>query len=1239
MKIRRYVSAFLIVIMLVSSFSGVSAEISAEMPKEISVEKEENNMTLLSDDDINQDFDGNNQNFKDTSHMSDEDFFGVWDEENNTWKTRGRINYDYSEDLNETERYVKLGGYTMAKKALYKYYQNRTSIQKPDLYSGNNKSFKFLTMNDMYNFSEDYISSFTVTSDNYTRYEIDLGTTTAGGVFMLAALKKDGDVLSVISKEGDPNLAPKLVLYYSTGSVVELPAVMDSYTRAYDNVNDYRGQCFGEESDIEVKDSWYQNESGRYLPYSSDTREGYIAFDASKISGTNLTSVKLVINAKLKAEEGENRVETSKEIIVFNAYNKSWREKESDSGTYPILTWENISHNHYSWNGLPGGFDWAKPEYAASEYINYNMRMTQLPALIRPYMQTGDESYMKKAIEIALDFINDAGAANPPNRELEPAQRILEMTPAFFYFGESSMMNAEAATAMLKYFCEEGDFLYEAPVYYDYNNRGLWHTTAFITLVSYFPEISKSEWKPKAEKRLDDIVHTLIHDDGCYNEATLGYPNSIITFLQKLVEAYNNSGKAAPDYLKEKLSKLCGYMMACAYPNGVTLDWGEGGRGYMTYLATPAELLDNDEFLFAATGGKEGKAPEETTFRFDNLKIVTSRTDWGNNAYVLFMNAKNGGYHNHKDSLALTFYAKDREVLCDTGMTSYDSKHPHFDWQRHQTKSHNTIEIDNTGQRGDTSTLTGNGDSSIEVYESDSNDRIMAWTDASLGFRHYRNVTFLKNLKFLIVSDMVRPLDDKPHTYTQNWHAPINSGASIDSVTKTGTTNFAGGSNIKIIQTNPDSMTASLETGYSSDQQSVTGYFSYKQTASGDISYDTILLPIEEGNTTDAVVTNINTDTPNQVSSAMQISLFKNDDERQSVVYYNSHEYDENGKPVPTKRSFGEYMTDSANVTLIKDAEDKILSASFCFGTLAEQGGNPVLKSSVKLDNLSVEFGNGEAVIESGDENIENAEIAFKTDFPVKKVLVNGSETPFTENDGIITVNGSEVPAPVPPQSSVESSGGNAGSGSGGKFPAGGIGGAVKPSTPTEPINPDVPNNSAETSFNDVSGHWAEEEVLELEKQKVIRGNDDGSFEPDKNISRAEFAAICVRATGTEAAEYNNSFDDVAADDWFAAEVQAAYNNGWIKGSDGSFRPNDMITRAEAAAVICRVFSDETPSKEESSFTDSDTFEVWAAEYIGMAEHMGIIKGYKDGSFRPNLSITRAEAAVMLYRAENTAIV
>ena len=93
-----------------------------------------------------------------------------------------------------------------------------------------------------------------------------------------------------------------------------------------------------------------------------------------------------------------------------------------------------------------------------------------------------------------------------------------------------------------------------------------------------------------------------------------------------------------------------------------------------------------------------------------------------------------------------------------------------------------------------------NGESSIQVDTNARTDKITAWTDATKNFRHFRDVTFLKDLKLVIVSDMVQPSDEFEHKYTQNWHSQPFCHAEIDPVTKVGSTHRGEGSNIIIAQ-------------------------------------------------------------------------------------------------------------------------------------------------------------------------------------------------------------------------------------------------------------------------------------------------------------------------------------------------------------------------------------------------------------------------------------------------------
>ncbi len=149
-----------------------------------------------------------------------------------------------------------------------------------------------------------------------------------------------------------------------------------------------------------------------------------------------------------------------------------------------------------------------------------------------------------------------------------------------------------------------------------------------------------------------------------------------------------------------------------------------------------------------------------------------------------------------------------------------------------------------------------------------------------------------------------------------------------------------------------------------------------------------------------------------------------------------------------------------------------------------------------------------------------------------------------------------------------------------------------------------------------------------------IIGYEDGTVRPQNNITRAEVATIFFRLLTDESrADYwktTNSFSDVAKGDWFNNAISTLSNAGIITGyPDGSFKPNASITRAEFAAISVR-FSDVVYTQN-SSFTDVDASH-WAAKYISLAEYLGWVNGYPDGTFRPNNLITRAESMTLINR-------
>ena len=166
---------------------------------------------------------------------------------------------------------------------------------------------------------------------------------------------------------------------------------------------------------------------------------------------------------------------------------------------------------------------------------------------------------------------------------------------------------------------------------------------------------------------------------------------------------------------------------------------------------------------------------------------------------------------------------------------------------------------------------------------------------------------------------------------------------------------------------------------------------------------------------------------------------------------------------------------------------------------------------------------------------------------------------------------------------------------------------------------------------------WKEDETPVLEKgdhSAYIIGYKDGYVRPNRNISRAEVATIFFRLLTDEAREKywssTNNYSDVKDTDWCNNAISTLSNMGILKGDkDGRFRPNDPVTRAEFAAIAAR-FSDGA-ADDYADFSDVPN-DYWASKEIAKAAKLGWIKGYTDGTFRPKNNITRAEAMTLVNR-------
>lgn len=179
-------------------------------------------------------------------------------------------------------------------------------------------------------------------------------------------------------------------------------------------------------------------------------------------------------------------------------------------------------------------------------------------------------------------------------------------------------------------------------------------------------------------------------------------------------------------------------------------------------------------------------------------------------------------------------------------------------------------------------------------------------------------------------------------------------------------------------------------------------------------------------------------------------------------------------------------------------------------------------------------------------------------------------------------------------------------------------------------------------TFADVEGHWARDAVNDMGSRLIIQGVSEKAFNPDANITRAEYAAVIVRALGLKLGEGANPFGDVAADAWYASAIRTAESYRLIDGfGDGSFRPDDEITREQAMTMIARAMSvsglknklqGREASAAFSTFADASTVAAWARDGAADTLLAGIVTGRTGSRLEPQAHATRAETAVMVRR-------
>ncbi|MBR5505181.1 MAG: S-layer homology domain-containing protein, partial [Clostridia bacterium] len=1140
----------------------------------------------------------------DPMYMSDEAFFGKWDEDNAVWGIPSVLRYDIYPELSMVEQSAKIGDYKTAKSELIAYYRTKggDSIYtfEPSGYNLQAEAaFDYIWA--YYDVESLQGQGYVGTEPNW--YTIDLTSRgkISSGAFGLIDSDMDGSSLEIYSKEYGSEYAP----YFSVtedGVTYKYPAIADTYVSPCDNGD----TNYGNEQILYCQEQAQDERT----PFSSDTKRPYFRFDVTK-TFSSPTSITLSFYGR----------------TTGNKPKKVYLTKSSNFANFDesLLTWNKngeISNVVEIFNYRQTGFIFEKMNYWINNWKveqtwgGYGTRGYQMSWLASAYLGNGNEDYLYRALELAItQYTQQPGYRYV--QSLDAGWRMENIIRIIYTAINSEHMTDEVFTALMKWMYSHYDgFNGKA-----YTNAAANQANAVLANIArvcaYFPEfIGDGEWE-KAKADLIDFYYResngMFNPDGSYAESCTNYVSGVIDEIAGIVRIVKaRDGVNHPDYIKfsDRLLSLVTYYSTLAYASGVTLPYGDGGRINVRGVVEQynEEFFNRGDLRYIASLGTEGTEPEYTSKLYPQKAICMMRSGWEPNSICAFLNNDNGGTHGHNDELALDVWAYGSQLLVDAGNSGY-SPGADFTSMRKMTELHNTIVIDGKDQNHATANIPG----PTELKTNAAFDFLHASTDkAYTGFDMHRKVLLLKN-KYLIVSDhILNNTDSNPHTYTLYWHPDNNRNLRYDADTGVVKTTHASSPNVKIIVPDEDTKAEIHDRWMNAPVVGVTQSKSvkYAKESANTVTFDSVIYPQDVDIDDDIRVSRLAMDCSADVATAMQININAN-----VGSYYSSNEEE------PALRSFGSYSFDGEMAYVEKNYKDDVVYIAFTNANEISDGDKKLVYSDNQLNDFSAIFESNTLKLYGSEALSDGIKIA--TDKEYGKVTYNDEAIDFSYSNGYIITGNAGVSDT--PDSGINS--GTPSSPNRGESSSSGGGAGTSVVTPTAPQT---------TVFEDCKGHWAESYIVSLFEKGIVAGKTATEFSPDTFVTRAEFAKLIAGALGLELPqEHTAVFKDVSQSDWYSPYVNAVFAAGIISGyEDGTFKPNKLVTRQEMAKMLCVAAELKQLNADGScaEFADSATIDTWATEYVSKSTAFGLFGGDDKNFFNPHSTATRAEASAVIYR-------
>ncbi len=459
----------------------------------------------------------------------------------------------------------------------------------------------------------------------------------------------------------------------------------------------------------------------------------------------------------------------SLEYQLLNYYRSRSQLKHPITDQHPEVTdrdlkWANdaLEHIFVGQPAYPSHFcgddiNWNSRPVPDNEWVWQLNRMYFWNAMGKVYSKTADERYAKEWCAQLVDWTRK----NPRDeahryawRSIEAGIRGYSWTALFFQFVQSESFTPEVLVAFLNSCYDHAEYL--MTVYRSGSNWGLMEAEGLAFIAFTFPEFKNAKkWKDEAIRRLNNEINIQVYPDGQQRELAMGYHIGCIRWFYRTYEMAHLNGleNAFPDSYINKIEKMCEVPMKLCLPDGTNAQFGDSWAGkpgqYADRFMEWSRQFNRNDFLYLATDGAQGTAPDQTAYQLNNSGLYALRSGWNEDAICMVLKCgPDGGGHCQPDNGTFTLYAGGRTLMPDAGSYIYSGNPEGRAWFR-QTKVHQTLTLN-----GENTTY----DPKLLLWEPGKDLDILVVENAGYQeLTHRRSVFFVDKRYFIIVDDAIGP--------------------------------------------------------------------------------------------------------------------------------------------------------------------------------------------------------------------------------------------------------------------------------------------------------------------------------------------------------------------------------------------------------------------------------------------------------------------------------------------------